>query len=276
MKKLILASVILLAHLAVNPFAHGLDLDLSTDEDGNEITDSQYTTLIMGGVIEPGDASRVDNILRRRFRQGGRTVFMLTSPGGVLEEVDPLARVIVSRANQFYMKYKRPLLFVVNQECDSACGVLTAALTKYRGTAAIQPLEILIQKDSSFFFHHPKEMRGGRVVDYQDRIEAIAAYNRLVTAYLNYGVSLKWINHQRDMFDRGQGFTLSAADLCLEESGVVPADSCTALDADELNEKIDEVMTRNGFVMLDIEVRKSIVRGNPLKVFRSLHQLFEQ
>ncbi len=244
--------------------ASALSYVFSEDEEMGD--DVPFKTLIMNGDIGPSvgalelrsDSDRLTVLMAGELKAGRRTVFLLTSEGGVREEAEEIAQVILDSSKKSYKKTGRPNLFVINQTCSSACTVLVAKLTKNKSAA----LEIFIQADSEFYFHAPtKIVIDGRVINLTtDPAFRKHELNLLLEVYENYGVRPNWIKSRRDGFENRKGFSIKARDLCKEYSLVIPPESCSTLSPNRFTEIIDEIYYENGTMGKNREVTRSLIR----------------
>ncbi len=264
--------------------ASALELTFTEDEELGD--DVPYKTLIMNGIIGPrpdqsprqadesADVRKLKSMLATQLKAGRRTVFMLSSEGGVLEVAEELASAILAHAKHSYAKTKLPDLFLVNEGCGSACTVLTSYLTKNANPA----LQFFVHGESAFFFHAPTMIvENGRVVRSKDHpLMRKRELEKLLGIYRSYGVSEKWLASHKANFESLIGFPTSALELCKNSARVIPPGSCSRLSSDRFNELIDEVYSTGGDLGRNIELLNSLQRPKDAKeVFKINFQIWK-
>lgn len=200
---------------------------------GEEDAERNFNYLMLEDTIWPKDASQVRDLLARQFKRKRRTAIVLTSPGGALEGVEPLARVILDASKKFHDKYGRSIFLVINQECGSACNILTATLTKQRNPEA---LEIYVAEDAKFLFHGPVSITGKKISEIRDAKERKAKREKMLEAYRQGGVDPKWLEENKAFFEKVEPEAMSASKLCREKTGIIPATSCYSSKIDIFDE----------------------------------------
>jgi|GEM_PF-2891451 len=248
--------------------ARALELTFTEDPELGESV--PYKVMIMDGVIEDGDALKVKKMLKSQT--GKRTVFLITSPGGVKEEIPDLARVIVEHAKQSFKKLKKPDLFAINQSCDSSCTILAAEITRLRDAKS---LEFFVQADSKFLFHPPlKVFEDGRWLDLSKPSLKAAAFKDMKDSYLKAGVSKEWFGKQESKIKRPKGLVVTARELCQSRSQVIPDASCSNLSSDRFTELINEVFDQNQIFSQNKELKKSLIQDT--KKTRGVSRVFQK
>lgn len=211
--------------------AQAMTIQFSYNQDEEEsderVSALNHRFLFAEGIIVPGDALTLKALLDEQHEDKQRTVILLTSKGGVLEEVDGLRNVILSAAKSYYNAYKEKLVVLVNLECSSACNILLAGLTQ---GAKASNLEIHVANSAKFGFHSPV---GVQIVGSELKTIPIKSvrkfeekYVKMVKAYQAYGVSHDWINTQANILRDPVMKFFTADKLCAEKSGIIPTDGC--------------------------------------------------
>jgi hypothetical protein len=214
-----LSVFILLAAFALPAASHAVEI-FQTPDDG-----SGFSYLIVNGVIEKNDHRRVERFLQGEVKEGRAVAILLTSPGGGLEETPALSKVILKASNDLYKKNKKFLIVAINEECSSACTVLTAQLTSKRNPKA---LEILATNSARFGFHSPVNYDGKKTTPIADRKLRERLISKEISYYTDAGISAKWLNKHVEMFRSSEFTDLKAEVLCKESSMIIPPDSCIA------------------------------------------------
>ncbi len=197
-------------------YAKAMELTVSNSEKGSS------AFLIANGQIGPQDAAALAKILNVRAEQGKRTAILFTSEGGALEVIPAVGDAILKASDTLLKKHKTSNVFAVNEECSSACSVLTAYLTSKRDSKA---LEIIIAPDAIFGIHGPK---GGD-----------EKQNKQIAAYMSYGVSTAWLEKHDSHLRNTKMTDLKAEVLCRERSMVIPIDSCQPKGAGDLVQSLE-------------------------------------
>jgi hypothetical protein len=189
-----------------------------------------FSYLIADGIIDMKDIGRFRAELNKNAARGIPTAILLTSPGGVLEATDPLSQVILNASHTLFTRYGLFNMIVINEECDSACTVLTSYLSNKRDPRSLQ---IFATPAAVFGLHSPVVGRynSGDIQDPEERAEKIAA---LISAYLVAGVNPTWLANNNILFQTARMTDRSARQLCDQDSRIIPADSCLSNDGDVL------------------------------------------
>ncbi|NCN39967.1 hypothetical protein GW916_01830, partial [bacterium] len=198
--------------LALSVQSQALELTLSEDPELEE--DVKYKTLIMNGEIEPGDANRIRKILSTQLKGGKRTLFLLTSPGGVKEEVQAISKVIRSHSEKSYRNLRKPDVLAINIFCGSACTILTSHIANHRNPKA---LEFYVQATSGFYIHRPyKLIENGKLVDLTKKKNKDRVFNEMIESYRSAGASPQWLNEiSKSIKQSENGVVFKAKALCI-------------------------------------------------------------
>lgn len=217
---------------AACPSARAMTAQLS---EGEEDDDQNFNYLMLEDVIEPGDDAQVQALLEKQLNLKRRTAIVLTSPGGALEEVPALAQVIIDESNLYYQKYQASMFVIINQECSSACNILTATLTRDRDPKA---LEFYVARTAQFGFHSPVQVNGTEITQIKDVEERREKRKKMLDAYRTAGVSQRWLKKNVEFFLSIKITDVLAASLCREKAGLIPADSCYSEKLDIFDETV--------------------------------------
>lgn len=194
------------------------------DEDADELAlDSNHRFLFAEGVIVPGDSITLKAALDQQYLEKKRTVILITSDGGVLEEIDSVRHTILAEAKEFYRKYGEKMVVMVNLQCSSACNILMSGLTQ---GAAEANLEIHVANSARFGFHSPVEVYKNRTRAIRSKKKFEAQLAKMLRAYRSYGVSHAWLNSQGAVLRNPKMTEIPAQKLCAAKAGIIPADSC--------------------------------------------------
>jgi len=191
--------------------------------EGEEDEDRRFNYLMLEDGIQPNDEARVKALLEKQFKRKRRTAILLTSPGGALEAVELVSKAIVDGSNRFFQKYRTSTFLIINQECSSACNILTARLTKDRDPKA---LEIYVAAEAKFGFHSPVQLSGAKITPIKDTEERRARREKMLDAYRAAGVSKSWLEKHDDFFLSIKLSEVRGAELCRQKAGIIPAGSC--------------------------------------------------
>ncbi|NJL25246.1 MAG: hypothetical protein HC902_08740 [Calothrix sp. SM1_5_4] len=190
-----------------------------------------FAYLVLNGIIEPADVTQVKAALDFNLKKRTPTAILLTSTGGQLAASEDLADILMHSAERFYRRYQRPTLLVINEECSSACAVVTALITKWRDPRSL----ILMVTPSSIFGLHAGasgRMVKGRFIEDKDPKARRRAILEQIQALRDADVNREWLAHNDSLFHRRGVTPLKAAQLCRQKTGIIPADSCLRDDAD--------------------------------------------
>lgn len=203
--------------------------------DGEDDDDRNFNYLMLEDIIEPGDEERVTALLDQQFEQKRRTAMVLTSPGGALEEVEYLAQAIIDGADRYYEKYHASTFLIINQECSSACNILTATLTRDRDPKA---LEIFVAGKAKFGFHSPVQVNDGQITQIKDPDERRARRKKMLDTYRAAGVSPQWMKKNNEFFLSIKLSEVMGLDLCRAKAGIIPSGSCYSDKLDIFDETV--------------------------------------
>lgn len=205
--------------------AMNLQLSHSDDEAEDIGGDSNlnHRFLFAEGIIVPGDALNLKALLEDQFESRMRTVILLTSKGGVLEEVEALRHTILTEAKEYFNHYRQKLVVLVNLECSSACNILLAGLTQ---GAAEANLEIHVANSAKLGFHSPVDITNEKTTPIKSKKKFDADLAKMLKAYQSYGVSHAWLNSQSSILRNPKMTEIAAQKICASKAGIIPADSC--------------------------------------------------
>ncbi|MGZ3723350.1 MAG: hypothetical protein ACXVA9_10490, partial [Bdellovibrionales bacterium] len=183
-----------------------------------------FAYLILNGVIDEGDGKRVAKFLDQQADNGTAVAILMTSQGGGLEETPKISAAIIAASDQLYKKNKkRHNIFAVNEECSSACTVLTAQLTSKRNANS---LEILATNSSKWGFHSPVNFRNKKITPITDHKLREGLIAKELSYYTKAGISAKWLNKNAEIFKSPAMTDFTAKQLCDEASLVIPPNAC--------------------------------------------------
>lgn len=207
--------------------AQAMTIQLAQNPDEEEAeensTSLNHRFLIAEGIIVPGDGMTMKTLLEDQFEDKLRTVILLSSGGGILEEVENLRHTILSAAKSYYESHGDKLVVLVNLECSSACNILLAGLTQ--GAAAAN-LEIHVANSAKLGFHSPVEVWKNKTRPIRSKKKFEAQLAKMLRAYRSYGVSHAWLDSQEAVLRNPKMTEIPAQKLCAAKAGIIPADSC--------------------------------------------------
>jgi hypothetical protein len=189
-----------------------------------DVDDSSISMISVSGVLDAKVARKLKNKLLTKFKSHTRTAILVNSNGGVLEQVGQVGDSIIQFANAFYNSYGLTTIVVLHQECSSACTLLAAHLKRFHNPTS---LEILASQNTEFTFHGPRQIKKGRFVPFSNPLEFEKASSILYAAYLNVGISARWLEASKTiLLDPEAEATVTAAQLCKSNVGFLPPKSC--------------------------------------------------
>jgi hypothetical protein len=198
-------------------------MSLNIHDDGAVI----FATLT--GTIEPNTLNAIQGKLDKQVAKKPLAIFF-QSGGGAYSAIKPMEKYFLSLAQKNLEAHGKPLMFVVEFNCNSACNILTAYLTKDRDEKA---LEIRTSKIAQFGFHGSIIINHGKT-DKQATLEAKQELeSQVIATYLDAGVSPAFIEANKAMFKAHfSEKTFTAADLCAQKAMVIPPGSCMDTELD--------------------------------------------
>lgn len=218
--------------------AAALEFYPSVEEEG-------YAYLIANGTIMRGalnssentDAQILANHLRDNTRMNRPTALFLTIYGGVGEWTGAVADSIINASNELHSRSGLYNIVVVNEQCDSACGILLAHLTSRRNPLS---LKIIAAANAKFGFHRPSDViinkRGQpEVREIQDPITLEKKIRVQLDLLSAAGVDANWLAANESLFrtgSKGKLNELTAQQLCDQKSKIIPNDSCVPANQD--------------------------------------------
>jgi len=197
-------------------YAKAMEITVSDSERGKN------GTVIVNGEIGPQDAAKLARTLNARAESGKRSLILLTSHGGALEVIPQVGDALLTASNTLLKKHRVSNILAINEECSSACTVLTAYLTQKRDEKA---LEIFVDPQAVFGIHGPK---GGA-----------ERQNKQIAAYMVNGVSTTWLEKHDGHLRQTKMTDLKAEVLCAERTMVIPPGSCQPKGAPGLVESLE-------------------------------------
>lgn len=224
--------------VAITPPTHAMQIDLTDESEDGEVK-VNFDYLIANGEMNQRDPGVIRQILSRRAKQGKRTVILFTSHGGYLEMTQDLAEAIIQPSNDLYKQHKLSNVFVVNEECSSACGALTALLTSKRNP---QSLLFFVASKAKFGFHSPVDKVKGKVASIKNKADREAAIKKQIDFLEKAGVSGDWLTANTAYFRQEKLTELKAKRLCDERTMIIPPDSCLPESVEDLVTHIDSLM----------------------------------
>lgn len=223
---------------AFSTAANAMQVDLTDESEDGEVK-VNFDYLIANGEMNKRDPGVIRQILNRRAKQGKRTVILFTSHGGYLEMTQELAEAIINPSNDLYKQHKVSNVFVVNEECASACAAFTALLTSKRNP---QSLLFFVASKAKFGFHSPVDKVKGKTASIKNKADREAAINKQIDFLKKAGVSSEWLDTNSEYFRQDKLTEVKAKRLCEERTMIVPPDSCLPESVEDPVTYIDSLM----------------------------------
>ena len=220
--------------------------DSTGDEDVECYTEyKDHMALYFTDFIEPESLNRFQRIFIQYF--GSKPVRInLTSLGGSFSDAD-IDKVVASFKAMAWtqrLQHGVPLVVNISGICSSLCSLITTVLTNRFPTYLVR---VVTLDSTTFGFHAPQdayENEDGEieVEPIQDKKRREAMIQEEITAYLNAGVDLKWINKNIKLFSRDVNKGIPARVLCKARTMIIPPESCYE-NVGELDKMISRILT---------------------------------